>query len=348
MRMKFAPEGLAERVGLRLNLVPLPGAYAMFGMTAGRVVGAAQRLGIFARLLERPAGSDQLAADLGLRPDGVRLLCATLAGAGQLRVQAGQFALDRSARKWLDPASSTYIGTWLEHTTTYWEWYGDLERIVRDGGSFEIHRASAEDEEYWRVYITGQYELARLSAAEVARAIRLPHDPAALLDVAGAHGWFAAALCERHPTMRATVVDLPGSARVGREIIARAGLADRVLHVDGDMFSAELGGPYDGALVFDIIHHLSGDQTLALLRRVRAVLRPGATIAILDMFRRPGADQTASAASLGLFFHLTSGADLPDPSELSEHLREAGFGAPRRTRIRRIPDQDLYQAVAVG
>ena len=50
----------------------------------------------------------------------------------------------------------------------------DLERIVRDGGSFEIHREPAEDEEYWRVYITGQYEIARLSAREVAKAIRLP------------------------------------------------------------------------------------------------------------------------------------------------------------------------------
>ena len=113
------------------------------------------------------------------------------------------------------------------------------------------------------------------------------------------------------------------------------------------MFSADLGGPYDGALVFDIIHHLSAEQTVALLRRVRAALRPGATIAILDMFRRPGGRQTASAAALGLFFHLTSGADLPDPAELAEHLREAGFSAPRRTRIRRIPDQDLYQAVAL-
>ena len=74
------------------------------------------------------------------------------------------FSLAKRARKWLDPASDTYIGTWLEHTATYWEWYGELGRIVRDGGSFEIHREPAEDEEYWRVYITGQYEIARLSA----------------------------------------------------------------------------------------------------------------------------------------------------------------------------------------
>jgi cyclopropane fatty-acyl-phospholipid synthase-like methyltransferase len=168
-----------------------------------------------------------------------------------------------------------------------------------------------------------------------------------LLDVAGGHGWFAATLCQRHPQLRATVIDLPGSARVGREIIAQAGLSDRVEHREGDMFSADLGGPYDGALVFDIVHHLSGEQVLALLRRVRQALEPGATVAVLDMFRSQARRQRASAAALGLFFHLTSGADLHSPQELAGYLREAGFSAPRRTRIRRIPDQALYQSTAV-
>ena len=133
---------------------------------------------------------------------------------------------------------------------------------MRDGGSFEIHREPAEDEEYWRVYITGQYEIARLSAQEVAKAIKLPAQPTALLDVAGAHGWFSAELCKRHETLQATVARPAGSARVGREIIASAGMSDRVEHRDGDMFESDLGGPYDGALVFDIIHHLSAEQVV--------------------------------------------------------------------------------------
>jgi cyclopropane fatty-acyl-phospholipid synthase-like methyltransferase len=346
MRIKAAADDPLERVALALNLVPLPGGYAMYGMVAGRVPGVAQRLGIFARLLDGPATAGRLAEQLDLKVPGTRLLCENLAGLGILDQDGHNFALAKSARKWLDPKSPTYLGTWLEHTASYWEWYADLERIVRDGGSFEIHREPAEDEEYWRVYITGQYELARLSAAEVAKRIRLPENPTALLDVAGAHGWFSAALCERHPGLKATVVDLPGSARVGRQIIAQAGFSERVEHRDGDMFEADLGGPYDGALVFDIIHHLTGEQVTALLTRVRAALKPGGTVALLDMYRSDGQGQRASAAALGLFFHLTSGADLHSPEELAGYLREAGFGPPKRTRIRRIPDQGLYQAQA--
>ena len=316
-------------------------------MTAGRVLGTAQRLGIFARLLQGPATAGRVAEELELHVPGTRLLCENLAGLGVLEQDGHTFALAKRARKWLDPGSDSYIGTWIEHTASYWEWYGDLERIVRDGGSFEIHREPAQDEEYWRVYITGQYEIARLSAGELARTIRLPPKPSALLDVAGGHGWFSAQLCRRHETLTATVVDLPGSARVGRELIAAAGLSDRVVHREGDMFSADLGGPYDGALVFGILHHLSGERALALLSRVRAAMKPGGTLAVLDMFRADAQRQRASAAALGLLFHLTSGADLHTPDELRRYVAEAGFSAPKRTRIRRIPDQALYQATAV-
>ncbi|HEV7585961.1 MAG TPA: methyltransferase [Solirubrobacteraceae bacterium] len=346
MRIKPAADDLLERIAIAMNLAPLPAGLAVYGMTIGRVVGTAQRLGVFGSLLRAPASAGSLAEELGLQLVGTRLLCENLA-ALELLEQDGQiFSVPKRTRKWLDPESPTYVGTFVEHTATYWDWYGDLERIVREGGSFEIHREPAEDEEYWRVYITGQYEIARLSAGEVAKAIRLGSQPSALLDVAGAHGWFSAELCRRHPTLTATVVDLPGSARVGSKIIAAAGMSDRVRHREGDMFVSDLGGPYDGALVFDIIHHLSGEEVVRLLGRVREVLKPGGTVAILDMFRRDATRQRASAASLGLLFHLTSAADLHSPAELVEYMSEAGFQEPRRTRIRRIPDQDLYQATA--
>jgi len=346
MRVKPAADDLLERVAIAGNLVPLPAAYALYGLTSGRVLGVAQRLGLFDKLLDGPATAGRLAEQLELRVAGTRLLCENLSGLGILEQDGHTFSLPRRSRKWLDPASDTYIGTWLEHTATYWEWYADLERIVRDGGSFEIHREPAEDEEYWRLYITGQYEIARLSAAEVAKAIKLSGRPKALLDVAGAHGWFSAELCRRHDGLKATVLDLPGSARVGREIIAKAEMSTRVEHREGNMFESDLGGPYDGALVLDIIHHLSGEQVVTLLKRVREALSPGATLAVLDMFRSDANRQRASAAALGLLFHLTSGADLHSPDELAGYFTEAGFSAPKRTKVRRIPDQDLYQAQA--
>ena len=50
MKLKAAPDDLLERIALRMNLAPMPAAYAMYGMVAGRIVGVAQRLGVFAKL----------------------------------------------------------------------------------------------------------------------------------------------------------------------------------------------------------------------------------------------------------------------------------------------------------
>ena len=123
------------------------------------------------------------------------------------------------------------------------------------------------------------------------------------------------------------------------------GYADRVTHVDGSAFEADLGAGHDVALVFNLIHHLDGDAIVALLRRVHAALAPGGTLAVLDLFAPPrGGRPGASAAFLGLFFHLSSGADVASEAELRGYLAAAGFEAPRAVGLRRIPAQTLFVA----
>jgi ubiquinone/menaquinone biosynthesis C-methylase UbiE len=165
-----------------------------------------------------------------------------------------------------------------------------------------------------------------------------------LLDVAGAHGEFAMALCRRHPELRATVVDLPGSARVGREIVAAQGMSDRVNHVEGDMFTADLGGPHDGALLFNILHHLSPERGRELLVRVARALRPGAPVCVVDLFDRPPGRRPDSGAYLGLFFHLTSAADTYSRAEMSRWIRESGFGPVRARTLPQLPGLALLRA----
>src|SRR4051794_22846148 len=113
MRMRPAADDWLERIAVRLNLVPLPAGYALYGMTAGRILGVAQRLGVFEVLLRGSATASELAEQLGLQPAGARLLCENLAGVEAVEQDGARFSLSTHARKWLDPASETYIGTWI-------------------------------------------------------------------------------------------------------------------------------------------------------------------------------------------------------------------------------------------
>ena len=65
---------------------------------------------------------------------------------------------------------------------------------------------------------------------------------------------------------------------------------------------------------------------------------------VLDLFTAPGDRRPDTGDVLGLFFYLTSGAATYAPEDLAGWLAEAGFERPRGVRIRRIPNQTLYEA----
>jgi SAM-dependent methyltransferase len=346
VRLGAKPDGLTERVALALNLAPVPIAESMFSMAVGRALQVAQRTGIFASLASAPRTPAQLAAELELQETGTRLVLDVLTMLGHVELDSeGRFSLATRARKWLDPGSEDYVGDFLGDNFHYWEWWQGLEGLVRDGKAVEIHDKEADDP-YWRSYMRGQYQLARLSSAEVAKAVAPAAGAGSLLDVAGGHGEYSMALCRAHEGLRSTIVDLPGSAAIGREIVAEAGMSDRVVHRDGDMFEADLGGPHDAALCFNIVHHLDVEQATRLFRRIRETLKPGAPLCVLELYRRAPGERPDSSALLGLFFHLTSGADTYSTDEVSGWLREAGFAKPTRSEFRRLPNLELLRAEA--
>jgi SAM-dependent methyltransferase len=333
-----------ERVGAALNHVPVPIGMSMFGMPMARSLQVAQSTGMLSRLAAGPATASQLAEELELRAQGTALVLDVLAVAGVLEAgPGGRYSMSRRSAKWLDPKSSSYVGDFLADNANYWEWYQHLEGLVRDGRSIELHDKPADDP-YWRSYIVGQYELARLSSSAVAKAVALPGNPRSLLDVAGAHGEFSMALCRRHDELVATIVDLPGSAAVGREIVRENGMPDRVRHLEGDMFEVDFGGPHDGALAFNIVHHLSPEQAQELFRRIGAALRPGAPLCVLDLYDRPPDKRPDSGSFLGLFFHLTSGADTYSTHEVSGWLAANGFGPTRVKTLPQLPGLALLRA----
>ena len=327
---------------MRLGLVPAPAAESWGGMALAGVLVAAVRTGLTERLASGAATPGQLAADLGLAPVPVRLLLECLRSSGYVTARSGWYGLSRSGRRWLAPDSALSVARFVAGTADYWDWWAGLDEVTRDWRPPGHHDAPPGDP-YWRRYILGQLDLARLSAAEVARKLPLPRGARSVLDIGGGHGWYSAELCRRHPGLTATVLDLAGSAEIGREVIAAAGLSAQVRHVEGDAMADDLGAGYDAVLCFNLVHHLRAGEFVPLLGRVRAALAPGGILAIMDAFADPARRASAQANFFGLFTYLSSGSPLHTPGELRGWLRAAGFEArPRKLRILRIPGQGLY------
>jgi 2-polyprenyl-3-methyl-5-hydroxy-6-metoxy-1,4-benzoquinol methylase len=343
MRLGLKADSLLERVADWFNLAPKPLAHAFFGMMAARTLMAGERLGLYAALAEGSATVEELAARLKLSPEGTRALLEALEACEAVERKKGRYQMADQARRWLDPRSSQYVGGFLDFNYSQWEWWSQLEESVRTGTPVSIHHFAPEDPR-WDAYIHAMHQMARLSAPEVARVIPLPRGAQQVLDLGGAHGWFAAELCRHHRGLKATVLDLEGSVRVGREIISRAGLSHLVTHREGDLLTSELGGPYDAVMLFQVVHHLSPAQNVALLRRVRTALMPKGTLAVLEYLREDAERPPSAAPLIGLHYFLTSRAAAYTPAEMEGFLDDAGFRIEKVRQVRHLPLQTLLIA----
>ena len=332
VRLALRGANPAEWLALLAGVVPSPAAEAWGGMGLSGILVAAVRSGVTARLAQNPATAAELAADLDLDPLPTRLLLDCLRSSGHVTVRAGRYQLSRRSRRWLDPASGLSVAEYVAGTADYWNWWAELGEVTRGPpprrdrvarraarrpvlGALHPRPARARQAERRG---GGQEAAAAVRRAAAARHRRRPR-------------LYSAALCRRHPGLTATVLDLPGSAAVGREIVAAAGMADRVRFRDGDatagdLGSGDLGSGYDAVLCFNLVHHLGPDQIPALFGKAREALAPGGTLAVMDVF----ADPARRASARG---ELPRPVRLPQLGLAGAHPGAAARLAPR-SRLR--------------
>ena len=165
-----------------------------------------------------------------------------------------------------------------------------------------------------------------------------------LLDIGCGFGLFAAYFAQTQRARRITGVD-PDARRV--ELARRTCDTLRLdghRFVVGDARSAAVDGPFDGAYVLDVMHHIARDDQLQLLERLRDLLAPRGVLVVKDITTEPW---------LGLKFtelldRVMVGWDEPlsyrHHREWGEMLRSLGF----KVRVVRVPDVLPYPHVVIA
>ena len=120
-----------------------------------------------------------------------------------------------------------------------WQAIEATEDFVRTGKALDAHDLIAGEQ--WETYQRGMRSLARFSAGEVARRVRLPGEATTMLDIGGGHGAYSVAFCERHPRLKATILDLPEAVESATPLLAEEEMGDRVVHCVGDALTEDLG-----------------------------------------------------------------------------------------------------------
>jgi hypothetical protein len=106
-------------------------------------------------------------------------------------------------------------------------------------------------------------------------------------DLGGGNGSTLCGILARHPRMRGVLFDLPGVIERARASVASADCADRLEFVAGSFFEAIPEGA-DAYLLRHIIHDWDDDQSEAILRNVRKVMRPQTRVLVVESVIEPG------------------------------------------------------------
>lgn len=340
MRYGIIPTGIVERLALASGKVPVPMLDALFGPIKARAVMAGVTLGVFEAMREGERTAADLAVSLHLDPDALELLLRTLVVCDYLVERGRGFALSPLARRTMVSGAPLQLVGYMRFNYRQWEFIEGLERLVRTGRGVDFHETMT-DPESWRDYQLGMLEIARFTAPVVAARVPVRKGAASLLDVAGSHGLFGAAICRRHPPMRSMVLDLPQALAHARDLGRAEGLDDVVAYTEGDLLTADYGLERDVVLLSNILHHFNGERIEEILRRARAALRGGGTVAVWEIEAPARGSRVTSGDGAALFFRLTSTAGAYHGNQYAEWLRRAGFVRVTVTRPVQTPGHVL-------
>jgi ubiquinone/menaquinone biosynthesis C-methylase UbiE len=326
---------------------PDPFLDSFTGLVAARALISAAMLGVFDALHDAQASPGELAERLGLDPLGADTLLTTLSTLGYVEAVGERFRNTDVSERLLVRDSPESIATFVgDQGDLHWQVLDLLPDALRSGRPYAMHEERRDDRERWEAYIRGLFEISR--PEHEANAALVPVvEPRTQVDVAGGHGAFSMAMCDRHPQLHATVLDLPPSAAVGRRIVEEQGYANRISFREGDVFELGLGDAdsLDVVSVFNLAHHLPEERNRELCRMARAALQPGGCMVIGDSARpEPGEPVSEHGAISSLLFFAWSHSRNFTPSEIRGWMEAAGLQDVEVHRNERSP----WRVVVVG
>jgi len=345
MRIGVVPEGVVERLVLASGLAPAPILETLGALWLARAIMAGTKLGVFEALADGPLTVADVATRCGTHRGATGKLLSALVGARYLRVAGERYELTPVARRWLLKGSPSSLYDQMLFRYLEWDLIARYEDFIRSGQPVRVHQEF--DAEQWELYQRGMRSLAGLSAPEVARRLRVPSGARSMLDIGGSHGLYSVAICRRHPTLRAVILDLPEAVAHAAPILAREGMGDRVVHRAGNALTDDLGDrEHDVIFTANLVHHFDDATNRTFVRRIARALRPSGVLVILEVVRPRSPREAGQLGTLAdLYFAVTSESGTWSFGEMAGWQAEAGLVPQKPISLRSIPGGGLQIAV---
>jgi hypothetical protein len=254
-----------------------------------RLMRALESLGVFTqvspRVFANTPASDCLRKDVpGSQWPSVRMILST--GHGQLESWSGLLGSVQTGGIAFEPMYGVSYWQFLQKHPDVWDVFNQAMRALSD----TITPAAA-----------GAFDWSRFPV---------------IADIGGGIGTQLVAILDRHPSCRGILFDQP-------DVVAGAIPHDRVERVGGDFFQPLPAGA-DAYVLRWIIHDWAEPQAIAILRNVRAAMKPDSRVVLIESVMPETAESTFGKW-LDLHMMVLVGGRERTPSEYGELLAKAGL-----------------------
>ena len=303
------------------------------GFIHSQVLAAVVELKLCERLAAGPVCEAALATACDLPADSMRRLLRAAAALELVEALADAWALGpRGAALLGNPGVMAMVA---HHGALYADLADPVALLRRGGGGGALAaywgyaRAAAPDAAE-PASVAAYSALMAASQPMVAAQVVAAYDfgrHRRLLDVGGGEGAFVTAVAAAAPALELAVFDLPAVAARARVALDAVGLAHVATH-GGSFFSDALPTGFDVVTLVRILHDHDDDAVLALLRRVRAALAPGAALVIAEPMT-DAAPGRVGDAYFGLYLLAMGSGRARTAAEYAALLHQAGFATSR-------------------
>ena len=288
-------------------------------------VRAALQLGVFTPLADGPKTAAELAHAIGVNARRLEMLLYQLVVSDFLELIGDRFANTPMAAHYLVQGQDGYYGgiheLWTEQFNALMR---TAESIITDQPQAKIDFAGMTQEELG-AFVRGIHGMAVVAGRNLARHPQFA-EAKNIVDVGGASGGVSIALCEEHPHLQATVIDLPSVVPIAQKMVSEAGLSDRVRGLTADVLAQPLPSGFDIATARAFFQVLSVDQCQQAAHNIAAALPSGGTLFVVGFVADDSRVSPPAAVGMNMvFLNQFDEGEAYTASQYQSWLNDAGF-----------------------
>ena len=248
-----------------------------------------------------PSKADELATQLNCEADALTRLLQALVQLQVCELSDGVYQLTPLGQTLRSDHPQSVRGWAKWWGTQLWPLWGEMTRCVQTGQTARqlLHGLSGyahlDNAGTAALFHDAMRSVSRMVAQSLTQTLDLS-GVKHVLDVGGGQGEMVVQLLHKFPALQASIKDLPHALAGAKTRLEAEGLQGRCALVEASFFEHVAEGA-DLLLLKSILHNWNDEQSLVILQRCRAAMKPGARLVLVERLLPSGKASNASDAA---------------------------------------------------